>query len=93
VVVFVPIGFLTGTQISKVTRIPQLSQINNVTQKSQKGWLVAICVGMGLSVGIETLQFVLKRGFSEVDDVMHNTLGCLLGWFIVKGYLRLMVHG
>ena len=25
------------------------------------------------------------RGFSELDDVMHNTLGCLLGWFMVKG--------
>lgn len=29
---------------------------------------------------IETLQFVLKRGFTEVDDVWHNVVGCVIGW-------------
>ena len=37
------------------------------------------------SVTIESLQFFFMRGFSEVDDVMHNTVGCLIGWFMVKG--------
>ena len=32
-----------------------------------------------ISASIETLQFFLKRGFAEVDDVMYNTLGCLIG--------------
>ena len=32
------------------------------------------------------------KGFSEVDDVMHNTVGCLIGWCMVKG-LRFMVKG
>lgn len=64
-VVFVPVGLIIGTQIA---------------QKTQKGWLVAILVGAGLSVGIETLQFLFKRGFSEVDDVMHNTIGCAIGY-------------
>lgn len=52
-------------------------------------WKVLL-VGAGLSVTIETLQFVMLRGFSEIDDVMHNTLGCLLGYglYIImkKGY-------
>lgn len=69
VVVFVPVGLLIGTQIA---------------QKTQKGWLVAIAVGAGLSVGIETLQFVFNKGFSEVDDVMHNTIGCLIGYGIYR---------
>lgn len=59
----------------------------------QVTWWKALLIGCGISVTIESLQFFLMRGFSEVDDVMHNTLGCLIGWFIVKGYLRLMVHG
>ncbi len=29
---------------------------------------------------IETLQPWFMKGFSEVDDVMHNTVGCLLGF-------------
>ena len=40
----------------------------------------ALSVGAGLSVGIETLQFIFKKGFTEVDDVLHNTLGCLIGF-------------
>lgn len=59
----------------------------------QVTWWKVLLIGCGISVTIESLQFFFMKGFSELDDVMHNTLGCLLGWFIVKGYLRLMVHG
>jgi glycopeptide antibiotics resistance protein len=44
-----------------------------------KWWQVTL-IGLSLSVTIETLQFFLKRGFSEFDDVMHNTLGCMIGY-------------
>lgn len=53
-------------------------------------WWKALLVSCGISVTIESLQFFFMRGFSEVDDVMHNTLGCLIGWCMVKGS-RLMV--
>lgn len=43
-------------------------------------WKMVMLIGMCLSVGIEVLQFVFKRGFMEVDDVMHNTLGCVMGY-------------
>ena len=43
----------------------------------------ALMFGAGLSVGIEVLQFVFRKGFAEVDDVMHNTLGCLIGYGVV----------
>ncbi len=45
-------------------------------------WKKIIIVGLCLSLGIEALQFVFKKGFSEVDDVMHNTFGCLMGYVI-----------
>lgn len=56
-------------------------------------WAIALLIGCSISVTIEALQFCFMKGFSEVDDVMHNTVGCLIGWCMVKGYLRLMVHG
>ncbi len=56
----------------------------------QMTWWKALLIGCSISVTIESLQFFLMRGFSEVDDVMHNTVGCLIGWFMVKGS-RLMV--
>lgn len=58
----------------------------------RKGWLITLCMGASLSVGIELLQFILGRGFSEVDDVIHNSLGCVLGYglFMVlfKSFLK-----
>ena len=47
--------------------------------------LIVLLIGCSISVTIEALQFWFMKGFSEVDDVMHNTVGCLLGWFMVKG--------
>ena len=46
----------------------------------------------GISISIETLRFCLMKGFSEVNGVMHNTVGCIIGWLMVKGS-RLMVKG
>ena len=43
-----------------------------------KGWQVVL-VGMGISVGIELLQWFFRKGFADVDDVIHNVLGCALG--------------
>lgn len=53
--------------------------------------LVVLLIGCSISITIESLQFLFIKGFSEVDDVMHNTVGCLIGWLMVKGS-RLMVN-
>ena len=42
-------------------------------------WKVLL-IGTCISATVEGLQFYYKRGFSEVDDVIHNTIGCLLGY-------------
>lgn len=58
----------------------------------QVTWCKALLIGCEISAVIELLQFFLMRGFSEVDDVIHNTVGCLIGWCMVKSS-RLMVKG
>lgn len=45
-------------------------------------WIIALLIGFCLSFGIESMQFVFKKGFSEIDDVIHNTFGCLIGFII-----------
>ena len=40
---------------------------------------VLLC-GLGISLSIEVLQYVLKRGFLESDDLIHNTIGCIVGY-------------
>lgn len=43
-------------------------------------WYYVILSSFILSVIIEILQFVLNRGYAEVDDVFHNTIGAILGF-------------
>ena len=51
----------------------------------RKGGLAGVmAVGIGISVVIELLQFTMMRGFCETDDVMHNAVGCLMGYGVRK---------
>lgn len=46
-------------------------------------WRIVLLIGFVISVSIETLQYIFHKGFSEFDDVFHNTLGCMIGIMIV----------
>lgn len=52
-------------------------------------WWKAMIGGIVISSGIEFLQLLLRRGMSELDDVMHNTIGCMVGYFVVCLFTRL----
>ena len=56
-------------------------------------WWKVLLLGGCISVIIEVMQFCFKRGLAETDDVMHNTLGCLIGYGVYKlarnGYERI----
>ncbi len=47
-------------------------------------WRKILQLGFSLSLTIELLQFVFKKGYAEVDDLIHNVAGCLLGFAIYK---------
>ena len=47
------------------------------------GWR-AVLIGLLFSLGIEVGQWVLRCGFSELDDVIHNTMGALIGCAIYR---------
>ena len=50
---------------------------------------IAVGIGFGLSLAVEILQLVTKRGLFELDDLFHNTLGAFLGIVITVLLLRL----
>ena len=50
-----------------------------ITVKKIKWWQVLL-IGGCISSSIEFLQLLLKKGVSEFDDIMHNTLGCMMGY-------------
>lgn len=43
-----------------------------------------LLLGGGLSVFIELLQFLFNKGFCETDDVIHNVLGSVIGYGLLK---------
>lgn len=45
----------------------------------RKKLALALVLGMVLSVFVEAMQALFQLGLAETDDVIHNTLGCLLG--------------
>ncbi len=61
---FYPLGFLFGSL--------------NVDKINSKRWMI-IPISCAHSFIIELSQYVFKLGYAEVDDVIHNTLGCALG--------------
>ena len=46
-------------------------------------WRRVAAIGVGLSVLIEVLQLVFRKGLCETDDVIHNVAGCMIGYGIV----------
>jgi glycopeptide antibiotics resistance protein len=43
-----------------------------------------VLTGFLLSLSIELLQLVFRRGLFEFDDLIHNTLGCFIGYAVYK---------
>lgn len=54
------------------------------TFKGLKWWQVLL-IGLCFSILIELLQLVLKRGLTEIDDVVHNGVGCMIGYWVFIG--------
>lgn len=44
-------------------------------------WQIVL-IGLACSAATEAMQYWLKMGWCEMDDVMHNTTGCALGVWI-----------
>lgn len=44
------------------------------------------------SLSIETLQLISKTGTFEVDDLIYNTLGCTIGYFVCTGFLSVCLQ-
>ena len=46
------------------------------------GFIRVVLIGALISTSIETLQFVLNTGVTDIDDVIFNTLGAAVGYLL-----------
>ena len=53
-------------------------------------WWQVFLLSLCLSVIIELIQLITKCGFSELDDVFHNSLGSMVGFFLLKGVVEVI---
>lgn len=58
------------------------------------GWKLTAVTAMGLlfSLIIETLQYVLGTGVSELDDLILNALGTFIGALCVRGWMKRQIE-
>lgn len=52
-------------------------------RKFRSGW-ACVLTGFTCSCSIEILQHITQTGFLQLDDVVTNTTGTLLGWLVWK---------
>lgn len=52
----------------------------------------ALAVGVLLSGMIEVSQFVFRRGLFELDDIIHNSLGCMIGCMAANAVLHFFLQ-
>lgn len=57
-------------------------------RRKKHAGLISFVAGLVVSISIETLQFFLATGVSDVDDVFFNCCGCLLGVFLAKWFFK-----
>lgn len=58
-----------------------------ITNRKVK-WYQALLFGVLISAVIETSQLVFMRGLFEWDDMIHNGLGCMVGYLVVDGVVK-----
>lgn len=56
------------------------------------GLLKSFIPGLLFSIIIELLQLVFKRGLCEVDDVIHNTVGYVIGYCCCVIFINYRKH-
>lgn len=58
-------------------------------RKFRNGW-VCVLTGFICSCSIEILQHITQTGYLQLDDVVTNTTGTLLGWLAWKAEKRII---
>ena len=51
--------------------------------KHRRGFVFTTCVTLGMSLLVEMLQLILRVGSFDVDDLILNTLGGILGYLLL----------
>lgn len=51
-----------------------------------------ILIGIVCSLLVESMQYITKRGYFEIDDIVHNTIGILIGYLAYKVFSNIKMR-
>lgn len=92
---FVPFNFHTGNarliayDIENIIMFIPYGFIIPILLGKLKKWYWCLLVGLVSSLTIETLQYTTQRGQAQLADVILNTLGMMIGWFLLLLVIRI----
>ena len=70
---------LIAESILNVFLFMPLGFLAGVAVKNRR-MLKVLGIGLLISLSIEIMQYVFRRGVCNIDDLMHNVLGCFIGY-------------
>lgn len=53
-----------------------------------KGFFRCVLAGAVTSLAVECLQLITQRGYFQIDDILTNILGSIIGWLIFRLFFR-----
>lgn len=71
-------GLLLENALNMILLFPAGILIPFILGRRQSCWK-GLLIGIVISSMIEILQLVLCRGLFEFDDIIHNSIGCMVG--------------
>ena len=75
ILLFIPFGFILSCNL-------------HIYRRPKHLFLPILLSGLLVSISVELLQYVTSRGFTEIDDVINNTVGSLIGWLSYDRMLK-----
>ena len=84
---------LIAESILNVFLFMPIGFLAGATVKNRK-MLKVMGIGMLISLSIEVMQYVFQRGVCNIDDVINNVAGCIIGYGLFQiirlcGYYRI----
>ena len=74
IILFIPFGY-------SLTAVLEEKGVNNLRP--------VLIAGAVLSITVEVLQYLTSRSYTEIDDVINNTLGAVIGWWGYNQVLKM----
>ncbi len=82
--------FLLQENIQNVAVFIPLGVLLCESFKYRIKWYQAVLTGAAISLVIELTQLLTTMGLFEFDDIFHNTLGTMLGFFFARAVQKVL---